>query len=165
MDEPLIRGVSLAQYATVLAGRADGLPLGEVLGFAGVDAEAWPAAEAAWEARVLDDLEADGDLADRLDARFAEALLRWPRPLPPLDADLHAWLDLQRAWAHDGDPEAFLARLGMRPADMIRLAARWTERLRDDRALQAEALSVLSAEPGEPPVPAPVPASLPRRAS
>ncbi len=161
-----LEGVGLAQYATITAGLADGLPLADMLGFARVEPRAWARAEAAWEARLLDNLEADGPLADALDERFAEALGRWQRPLPPLDADLRAWLDFQRAWAHEEDSDAFLARQGMHAADLIRLRTLWNERLRDDAALRTEAVSILAGNPGEPPVPAPVPASLldPRRA-
>jgi hypothetical protein len=162
--EASLEGVSLTQYATVLAGRADGLQLAAMLDFVGITAVAWARAEAAWEARLLDDLEAEGNLVDGLDARFAEALGRWPRPLPPLDADLRAWLDFQRAWAHERDADAFLARRGMRAADIVRLKTLWNERLRDDPALRGEAVAILSTEPGEPPAPAPVPATLsPRR--
>jgi hypothetical protein len=155
-----IRGVSLAQYAIVIAGRADELPFADVLPLAGVPAKAWPAAEEAWGERLIDDLDADGPLTEELDARLAEARKLWSRPLPPLDTELRAWVDFERAWAREVDGDTFLADVGMRRADMARLGDLWSERLRADPELQREALRILADEPGKPPVPRPEPARI-----
>lgn len=163
-SSPPPQGVSLRQYATVLAGRADGLPLSELLAHAGVDARHWPKAEEAWGERLLDDLEADGPLEEELERHLGEALRSWARPLPPLDGDLRAWLDFERAWAHEADAGALLGRAGMRPIDMTRLQGLWAERFQNDPALTAEALAILAGEPGAPCTPAPEPARLPPRA-
>lgn len=155
-----LHGVSLDQYATVLAGLGDGLREAEILAFAGVDPRAWRRAEEAWGARLLDDLDVDGPLEAALEEATRSALQRWARPLPPLDADLAAYLDFDRAHAHAVDEEAFLAALGMRPQDVTRLAALWGRRFIEDRALAARAVALLAEPPGPPPVPRPEPARL-----
>jgi hypothetical protein len=157
MTEP-IRGVGLQQYATIVAGRADALPLADLLAVAGVPADVWPQAEEAWGERLIGDLEADGSLAGELERAQSEARRRWARPLPPLDQNLRAWLDFERAWAAVEDGEAHLAGFGMHLADITRLQELWGERLHGDADLQREALVILADEPGEPPVPAPEPA-------
>jgi hypothetical protein len=133
----------------------------DVLALAAVPAEVWPRAEEAWGERLLDDLEADGALSDALDASMVEAQKRWLRPLPPLDVDLRAWLDFERAWAFEVDGDAFLAERQMRPSDMTRLRALWSERQAQDPALQARALALLAEEPGPLRAPRPGPARLP----
>lgn len=159
-----VLGVSLEQYAILIAGRDDDLPVEAVLSLAQVSAETWALAQEAWEERLLDDLDADGPLAEELMGKLAEARGRWARPLPPLDSDLRAWLDFDRAWAGEVDGEAFLARHSMRRADMARLHDLWSARLRDQPDLQRRALTILADEPGEPPVPRPEPATLRRSA-
>jgi hypothetical protein len=158
-----VRGVSLEQYAIIVAGRADELPLEDLLALAEVPAEAWPAAEEAWAERLIEDLDADGPLAEELQARLADARRQWSRPLPPLDSDLRAWLDFDRAWACEVDGDAFLGRVAMRRADMARLGDFWAARLSADAELQREALVILADEPGRLPVPKPEPATIPRR--
>ena len=155
-----IRGLSLEQYAIVMAGRADELPLGDVVALAGVPAKTWPAAEEAWGERLIDDLDADGPLTQELEVRLAEARRLWSRPLPPLDSKLRAWFDFERAWMRESDGDAFLADVAMRRADIARLGDLWSERLRADPELQREALMILADEPGKPPVPRPEPARI-----
>lgn len=158
----LVRGVSLEQYAILVAGRADELPIEDLLALAGVPAETWPLAEEAWGERLIEDLDADGPLAEALLASIAKARDRWRRPLPPLDVDLRAWLDFDRAWSMEVDGDAFLARFSMRRADMDRLATLWGPRLAADPGLQREALILLADEPRVPPTPKPEPATLRR---
>ena len=158
----LVRGVSLEQYAILVAGRADELPLEALLALAEVPAEAWPAAEEAWGERLIEDLDADGPLAEALLALLAKARKRWSRPLPPLDADLRAWIDFDRAWSMEVDGDAFLARFAMGRADMDRLNDLWGPRLSADPELQREALILLADEPRVPPVPKPEPATIRR---
>jgi hypothetical protein len=156
----VLLGVTLTQYATFLAGRADGLPLGDLVTLTGVQAAAWAKAEHAWGERLLDDLEAGGPLAEELCRAMIAAQRRWTRPLPPLDTDLRAYLDFKRAYAVPVDAEGFLAARGMRPSDMIRLDALWSERLDQDTGLSSEAVAILADEPREPVIPAPEPARL-----
>jgi hypothetical protein len=155
-----IRGVSLRQYAIMIAGRADELPVQDLLTLAEVPAKAWPAAEEAWGERLIEDLDADGPLAAELDTCLADARRLWPRPLPPLDESLRAWLDFERAWASEVDGDAFLARAGMRRADIARLGDLWRERLEADQTLRQDALILLASEPAAPPVPRPEPARI-----
>jgi hypothetical protein len=156
----VLLGVTLTHYATFLAGRADGLPLGDLVTLTGVEAAAWAKAEHAWGERLLDDLEADGPLAEELRQAMIAAQRRWTRPLPPLDTELRSYLDFKRAYAAPLDAEGFLAARGMRPSDMIRLDALWSERLDQDTELSSEAVAILADEPREPVSPAPEPARL-----
>ncbi len=144
----------------MVAGLGDELALADVLALAGVAPKTWPQAEEAWGARLIDDLDEDGPLAELLGARLAEARRLWARPLPPLDRDLRAWLDFEGAWAREADGDAFLAERGMRRADMARLGDLWVERLGTDPMLKHEALVILADEPGTPPRPAPEPARI-----
>ena len=156
----VLLGVTLTHYATFLAGRADGLPIADLVTLTGVQAASWAKAEHAWGERLLDDLEADGPLAEELRLAMVAAQRRWTRPLPPLDTDLRAYLDFKRAYAAPVDAEGFLATRGMRPSDMIRLDALWSERLDQDTGLSSEAVAILADEPREPVNPAPEPARL-----
>ncbi|UQA63175.1 hypothetical protein [Polyangium aurulentum] len=160
--EEAVMGVSIEQFALVCAGLADGFALGEMLELAGSPAARWPRAEAAWHERLLADLDAEGALCDRFEAEKRRAWARIVRPLPPLDADLRAWLDFDRAHAVEIDSAAFLARFDMRPADMERLSSSWAGRLEQDGKLRALALEILAEEPGPVPVPRPMPPALPR---
>jgi hypothetical protein len=163
MTEPrdqTVAGVTLRQYAIVIAGRADELPLADLLSLAVVPQKAWPRAEEAWGERLLADLDDDGPLADELAVRVSEARKLWERPLPPLDSELRAWLDFERAWAREVDGGAFLAKVGMRAADITRLQDLWAERMGADPTVQRAAMSILAEEPAAPPRPAPGPASI-----
>ena len=55
----VLLGVTLTHYATFLAGRADGLPIGDLVTLTGIQAASWAKAEHAWGERLLDDLEAE----------------------------------------------------------------------------------------------------------
>jgi hypothetical protein len=145
--EETVAGITLRQYAIVVAGRADELPLVEVLALAEVPAKTWRRAEEAWGERLLADFDADGSLADELTARLTEARNLWERPLPPLDGDLAAWLDFERAWEGAVEGDAFLTGVGMRPADMLRLQDLWAERMAADASLVREVVRVRAEEP------------------
>jgi hypothetical protein len=143
-----------------LRGLEDGLPPAALFELARVVPSTWGAAQQAWEERILDDLEADGTLAERLEAEKARAMMSWKRPLPPLDQELRAWLDFLRTWAHEGDGQGFLAERGMHPSDIVRLQQLWTERMQQDPELQREALTILTEEPRPPGPIRPEPAAL-----
>lgn len=154
--------VSLEQYATVIVGLEDRLPLGDLLVFTGLPRAAWPAAREGWEARVVADLAAGGALAEELEAAKVRALLGWPRPLPPLDEDLRAYLDFERAFAEAEDPEAFLANLGLSAADPLRLFGIWSPRLAAPDVAE-QAVRVLAEPRGEVATIRPVAPCLPPR--
>jgi hypothetical protein len=155
--EEAVAGVTLAQYAILWAGREDGLPLPDILSLAEVRPEIWTRAEDAWGARLLDDLDGDGPLAEELVALVAEARTLWERPLPPVDTELCAWLDFERAWAQAVDEHAFLAAFGMRAADVARLQEHWAAVAARDPSVQREMVRILAEEPGKPLRPTPGP--------
>lgn len=147
-EPPVVGGVPLRQYATVLAGLDDGLVIESLFALTGVEASTWDAAHEAWQERIIEDLEVDGTLAVELEEEKAEAMKLWIRPLPPFDEQLEPWLDFLRTWAHEPDGDGFLAEHGMRPADVVRLQRLWADRMAEDPDLQREALTILAAEPG-----------------
>jgi hypothetical protein len=156
-----VRGVTLAQFALVRAGLADGLALDGLLGFLRLDAPVWEAAEPAWDERILDAMEQE-DLAllQAVDEATEEARTRWTRRIPPLDEDLRAWFDFLQAWLDDAEPQAFLSRMGLGAAELAHLHRLWAGRLAADAKLRAEALVLLGEERREPPVPSPEPPRL-----
>lgn len=148
-SERRLGGLRLAEYTAVLAGVAEGFPLDDVLAAEGIFPSAWPAADEAWGEALLDtDDEAALDAHDEL---LWRARARYARSLSPVDTDLRAWLDLLRGFAGDPEPLAFLARAGLRAADMLRLHRHWSARLADEAALREQALAVLSSPPSPPP--------------
>jgi hypothetical protein len=162
--EIVVRGVTLTEYAFLRAGLADGLAAEELLGFLRLDAEAWAAAEEAWEDRILDAVgDMDAALLDELDARMAEARTHWTRRVPPLDDDVRAWFAFLHAWQSDAEPADFLQRMGLGTAEVAYLHRHWSERMAKDDKLREEALALLGQDLGEPPVPVPEPPRLRKR--
>ncbi|WP_437312627.1 hypothetical protein [Sorangium sp. So ce385] len=145
--EPALRGLSLARLAGVHAGLSEGLPLGQVLANEGVDARLWERAEPLWVSKLAEDAELDGPLQDAYDERIRAARLRYGRSVRPLDADLRAWIAFLRVMEAQEDPMALLARVGLRPADLLRLHGVWSGKLSEDADLRARAESWLAAAP------------------
>lgn len=147
MPPPTTLRVTLEQYATVLALLDDDVSLAEALAAAGIPRAAWIAARDGWDERVHDDLEAGGALAEELEERKRDALAARPKPLAPFDTDLRAYLDLERALADEDEPERLLRRLGLTPADPLRLERLWGPRLQEPET-SALALRILVDPPG-----------------
>jgi hypothetical protein len=157
--ERRLAGLTLADYTSVRAGVSEGFSLERVLAAEGIAPEAWPQADDAWGDALL---ESDDEAAvDAHDELLWQARQRYARQLPPVDRELAPWLDVVRGFASDPEPLAFLARIGLRAADMMRLHRLWSERLADQPALREEALAILSAAPAAPPQIEARPAQLP----
>jgi hypothetical protein len=148
--ERRIRGITLAQYAAVHAGVAEGWPLDEVLAAEGVPAKVWARADDAWGDALLDT--EDEAAEDTHDALFLAAQDRYGRPIPPIDRDLGAWLDLIRAFSADPEPLAFLGRVGLKTNDLLRLHRAWSTRLSEEPLLREEALARVAEPAGPVPV-------------
>lgn len=144
-------GVTLEQYAAVCAARADGLSPEACFAAGGVDPRSFAAAGGLWDRRLLADLTDGGPLAEALEVCKGRALLRWSRPLPPLDTDLRAWLDFERAYMLETNDAAFLEARSMRRIDLLRLHASWQRRF-EDPVVRAEAAAILAEPPGDCPV-------------
>jgi hypothetical protein len=155
-----VNGVTLAEFAFLRAGLADGLALDELLAFRRLHAATWEAAEDAWDDRVLDAMVDDPALLDEIDAEMAEARTHWTRRIPPLDEDLRAWFAFLNAWKSDPDPIAFLGRMRLEAPDLAYLHRVWSERMAKDADLRKQAMEMLCDELGEPPVPSPEPPKL-----
>jgi hypothetical protein len=158
---PALHVVTLAQYAAMLAGVAEGHELARVLAHEDIDPARWPEAEEAWAERLADEAGVESELLAQFDEHLAAAQDRYGRRLPPLDEDLRAWLDFRRGWMMDADPPALLRRTGLRTAEVARLCRFWSKRLEADPALAEQAQAILSESPGEMRVPAPVRLELP----
>ena len=154
--ERRIRGITLAQYAAVHAGVSEGWPLDDVLAAEGVPAKVWARADDAWSDALLDT--EDEAAEDAHDALFLAAQDRYGRPIPPIDRDLGAWLDLIRAFSADLEPLAFLGRVGLRTNDLLRLHRAWSTRLSEEPLLREEALARMADPTGPVPVITPEPA-------
>src|SRR5271170_6368030 len=152
VPERRVHGVSLAEYAAVLAGLAEGHQLGRVLAHEGIEPAHWPGAEEAWSDRLAEAAGAEDDLQGAFDEHLAVAQDRYGRRLPPLDENLRAFLDFRRRWSMDANPHALLERLGLRIGEVARLCRLWSKRLAADPALAAEELALLREEPGALPV-------------
>lgn len=150
--------LTLAQYAAMLAGLAEGHELARVLAHEGIDPATWPDAAEAWAGRLA---EAASDLQAQFDEHLGAAQDRYGRRLRPLDEDLRAFLDFRRRWSTDPDPPALLARLGVRLGEVARLSRLWSTRLAADPALAEQAQAILPEEPGEMPAITPVAVELP----
>lgn len=151
-----IHGVTLAQFAFVRAGLAEGLASEDLLALFDIDPIVWDAADEAWDDRVLDAVgDVDTGFLDELAAATAEARTHWTRQVPPLDEDLRAWVDFVHALAEDPEPQELLARLGLGTEDVAHLQRVWGARLQADADVRARMLALQAEERRPPPVPEP----------
>lgn len=151
--EPRLLGMTLAQYAGVMTGLGEMHPLDVVLANEGVDPAIHARASSAWAELLADELDRDATpLNDGFATRLADAQDRLGRRITPLADDLGAWLDFVRIWSAHAEPPRFLADLGLRGTDVIRLQREWAQRLEIEPRLQREAHALLGSEPG--PMPA-----------
>jgi hypothetical protein len=160
--DPEMLGVPLSVYAAVRGYTAEGVPLAESLAHAAIAPEAWPAVEAAWSARLAESAHEDLSLILACDEHRARAEAHVERPLPPLDEDLRAWLDVFRAFTAAADPLAFLAERRLVEVDLFRLLALWQARSAADQALREEHARLLGEPAGPPPKVEPRPPTLKR---
>ncbi|UQA63184.1 hypothetical protein [Polyangium aurulentum] len=147
-DEIALHGVTLRQYAAINAGLVEGHALEALLASEGLDRAHWAEASEAWVARLVQDLEGEGGLAEAYDAGLAEARERYGRRLPPLDEDLQSWFDFMRRWSACPEPRALLEQLDLRPSDVSRLQRSWGRRISAEPALAREAQRILAREAG-----------------
>jgi hypothetical protein len=155
--ELLAGGMPLRQYAAIHAALAEGFSIDSVLAHERVDAEAWPDVDEAWAELFMESADGDRALLDQYDQLLREAQDRFQRPIAPLGDDLQAWLDFTRLLGSTSDPLAFLARLEIRPNDVLRLKRIWFERLTQDESARKRVAEILAAPPSA--LPAIVPAT------
>ncbi|AUX46765.1 uncharacterized protein SOCE26_082740 [Sorangium cellulosum] len=136
----VLHGISLAQFAAVTAALADGFELPAVLAVEGVAPAAWPGAEAAWKARLVEESLKEGQgLFPSYRSRLAEAEDRLARRISPLETDLAAWTAFLKAYSSHPSPFALLDGLGLGVNDISRLSRLWTRRLAGSPELQERA--------------------------
>lgn len=143
-----LHGITLAQFAMIRAGVADGLSLADVLDLAGADARQWTLAENAWDARMLQALEdAEVDLLEELATATTAARTLWERRIEPLDDDPRAWFDFFRAFTSAPSPAEMLSSHELSLGDVMSLQRRWSARLQSDDALRSRVMEILSEDP------------------
>src|SRR5262245_28122949 len=86
-SEPREAGVSLRQYAVMMAVQADGYPIEAGLARAGLDARVWAAADPAWSDRLAGATVSDEALLNAYNERLIEAHDELGRRIPPLDEE------------------------------------------------------------------------------
>jgi hypothetical protein len=121
-------GVTLQQFAGVLAAVGEGISLEEVLSQERIDREAWPQAERAWRAAIAGSHSLQIELVQK--KRVAEDALS--RRVEPIDADPGAWVGLLGALATAEDPSALVERLGITMNDVARIGRSWRRKCESD---------------------------------
>lgn len=152
------KGITLSQYAGVIAGTQEGLSLEDVLENEAVDPGVWPQASQLWGDRLREDMLGEWTLDERFDEHLAEAQDRYGRRVLPLHDDLASWLDFVRIWGATEQPLSMLEELGLNGNDLIRLHRHWSKRLANEPSLQRVAFDVLRREPERLPIPSVLPA-------
>jgi hypothetical protein len=130
--KPRLGGVSVGQYAAVVAALGEGHALPAVLEVEGLTETAWREAEAAWSEGVA----SDPETATLFRVALEEAEDHLTRRVEPIDYDVAAWLSFFRAWCMAPAPPEFLERNALRPSDISRLQRLWARRMGQDAALQ-----------------------------
>ncbi len=131
-------GVSLEQYAGVVAALDEPFTLDAILGSEGLTAVAWARAERAWKVRIAKG-GADGPLLAELRAKRAVAEDCLVRKVGPVDTELGAWLGFLRAYGESASPLEGLRALGLGLNDLSRLQRAWSRRMEADASLQKQA--------------------------
>ncbi|MGK4002275.1 hypothetical protein WMF31_06610 [Sorangium sp. So ce1036] len=144
-SEPVLHGVSLAQFAAVSAALAQGVSLADVLALEGIALASWPAAEAAWKVRLVDAPRQEGKgLFASYQSRLAEAEDRLARRIAPLDTDLVAWTSFLKAYSSHPSPFELLSGLRLRMSDVSRLSRLWARRMTGSPELQERAAELVT---------------------
>ena len=144
--ELVVEGVSLAQYAAVVAALDEELELDEVLDVEGLDSGEWRAAEAGFRLLLCRDEEALEDYREEL----AEAQDRLGRRVIPLDENLDAWASFLALSATEGAAE-LVEKHGLRLSDLARLERLWSWKLGDNTILERRAERLVERLAREPP--------------
>jgi hypothetical protein len=144
----VVAGLTLEQYAGVVAAIAEKIPLADVLLQEGVDDAAWADAERAWRQMIA----GAPDLQLRFAALRREAEDCLMREVEPLATDAVAWAGLLGALATARDPQKLIDGLGLTMSDVARIGRGWQERAAKDPKI-ADRLTELA---GKAPVPAAV---------
>jgi hypothetical protein len=145
---PWLAGMSLMQYAAVVAALSEGFALEEVLAVEGVRGADWPRAAAAWRERLAEDAakKGGGELFEKYSKELASAEDRLGRSVTPLGEDLDAWLAFLRAWSSAPTPAAILGELALTMNDVSRLQRSWAVRMAEDEPTRRRALALSKQE-------------------
>ncbi len=129
-DSPLY-GVSLRQYAAVVAALAEGFSEEEVLRKERLVAHDWRRAERKWLIRF----DEQKSLAERLALEMAAAEDWLWRDIAPVHEDAAAWAALYAAYSTATNRGKWLAERGLTQNDISRLIRHWSRRAATDTAL------------------------------
>ncbi len=135
-DSPLY-GVSLRQYAAIVAALAEGFSDEEVLRRERVFAHDWQRAERKWLIRF----DEQTSLAERLAREMAAAEDWLWRDIAPVHEDAAAWAALYAAYSTATNRGKWLTERGLTQNDISRLIRHWSRRAATDTTL-AERLAL-----------------------
>jgi hypothetical protein len=128
MADDVLHGVSLEQYAGVLAALGEGFSLGDVLVQESIDDKAWPDAERAWREAIASGPQHQLELVQK--RRVAEECLG--RDIDPIDDDPEAWVGLLGALALAEAPNDLLRGFGLTMGDVARVGRGWKRKAEKD---------------------------------
>jgi len=134
----MFEGVTLVQITHVMAAKAEGFVLEDVLAAEGLGAEEFVAADVAYKAK-LGDPDVGASLFAAYEFELGCAEERFSRRVRPLDEDIEAWTRFLAAYGASKAPRAMLDALGLTMPDLARLARTWKRRMEADRALARKA--------------------------
>jgi hypothetical protein len=141
-----IAGISVAQYAGIVAAIADELPLDAALANEGIEPAAWRSIDASWKEAIAGD-GAGGPLFSAFTDKRAEAEDWLARSVSPLDDDLAAWMRFLAAYGKHPAPFEFLERSGLRLSDLGRLQRKWARRFAESPELEKRAAEIAKQPP------------------
>lgn len=131
-------------YAFVHAALGEGYTLDVVLAHEGLDLPTWATVDEAWADAIGQSLDGDMVLSDAYDAELMKAQDRFSRSVEPLDSDYAAYLRFTRLWSSHEAPLEYLASVGLRYIDMVRLQRRWGAQLVEDDSLRRQSATIMS---------------------
>lgn len=121
-------GVTLEGYAGVSAAVADEIPLDDVLKQEGITADAWSTAKLKWTELIAE----SPDLQVSFRRAYAKAEDTLTRKIHPVDSDVMAYIGLNAMVRESKNLMEGLKGLGLRPADLGRLARAWRKKAKSD---------------------------------
>ncbi|MBK8259657.1 MAG: hypothetical protein IPK82_44245 [Polyangiaceae bacterium] len=143
-DRPTGDPISLERYAFVVAALSEGYTLIDVLDREGLSEDEWEASEEHWVDALSESADTDLALNDRFDSALAAGRAQFARAIPPIDAEVQAFLTFQQHMTAAPAPLPFLAKHGLFFGDWVRLQERWAERFSADSNVRTQAAAFLT---------------------
>lgn len=140
--------LGVAAYAAVMAEllSAPAPARAAVLAGHGLDEEGWAAADAYWQARLSEAMDAEGDDVPEVLSVYAAAYEAAQRAqAAPISVEQFA--RVTRLFQSNGDITGALAKVGVTMADYVRASEHWSRRMAEDPALEQRFHEALAGRP------------------